>query len=250
MLMSDPYFVKLMDSLQVRELISMHPLAFAILSLAAQRAKWSEDSKSKLEIGEAMIAASDFDGRGKNKGMTRQTFRTNLNKLVNSGFATIKSTNEGTLIKIITTDIYDINRKSTNQRINQQVTSKQPLTENIERRKKNTEHKKNIRTYSNAHADKIQFLDHVFLTQAQHDQLALECGDSWPLVLQRLNNFIPNKKGEPYRCHASAIRTWVMKAVQEEQGRKQTFQQVQTLRRPVPAGIGKADPVEINMEPL
>jgi len=251
--MSDLDFVKLMTFPHVKELISTHPLAFAILSLAAVRARWSIHSISKLEIGEAMIGYGDFEGKGKGTGMTHREYRTNLNKLVNSGFATIKTTNQGTLIKIINTDIYDVSRKRNDTQNDNQSTSKRQLTENIEgRRTKNPKPKKSIRTDSNAGEAKLLFLDRVYLTQKQHDELQAECGDLWPEVLARLNNYIPNKPGEPYKCHASAIRQWVIARVREDAQRKKKFGEIPKQPSHMhPKGAGASYPkIESNEENL
>lgn len=103
------------------------PLAFNLLAVISQRAKWRESINNKnLKFGEALI------GDYKNYGMTRQQYRTSLMLLKSTNYITTKSTNRGTIVKLVKSTIFDINFEESNQQndqqSNQKATNKQPLT--------------------------------------------------------------------------------------------------------------------------
>jgi hypothetical protein len=92
-------------------------LAYFIGCGAQFRAGWN---KYNLAQGEALLG--DF----KSYGMTRQQYRTAQAQLKKWGFATFKTTNKGTIGKLIDTRLFALNGYEANQQNNQRVTSSQP----------------------------------------------------------------------------------------------------------------------------
>jgi hypothetical protein len=81
------------------------PHAFALLALIAQRARWRTLlSSDGLEIGEAML------GDCENFGMTRAIYRNRLKKLIRWEQITTRRTNKGTIAKLISSLVFDINQ--------------------------------------------------------------------------------------------------------------------------------------------
>ena len=79
-------------------------LAFGLLALIAFRARWhSGFSTDGLEIGEALI------GDYKKCGMTRRQYRTRLARLVEWGLITVRPTHKGTIAKLTSNALFDIN---------------------------------------------------------------------------------------------------------------------------------------------
>jgi hypothetical protein len=114
----NPSWVKLTRSENTVELIEKHPKAFLLLSQIALRARRTSSKVSGLEPGEALIG--DF----KKAGLTQQEYRTAkiiLNKL---GFATFRTTNRGTIAKLLDTSIFDINIEVINERDNEHETNR------------------------------------------------------------------------------------------------------------------------------
>ncbi len=98
-----PGFLMFMRSPESQELLR-DLLAFALLALIAFRARWrSAFDADGLEIGEALI------GDYKKCGMTRRQGRTRLARLVKWGLISIRPTPKGTIAKLISTAVFDIN---------------------------------------------------------------------------------------------------------------------------------------------
>ena len=95
--------------------ILRQPHAFALLALIAQRARWrSVLSADNLEIGEAMLG--DF----RNCGMSRAVYRNSLKKLIKWRQITTRTTNKGTIAKLVSPLVFDINQNETGQLENHQ----------------------------------------------------------------------------------------------------------------------------------
>ena len=80
-------FIKLLRTDESLELLNRYPNAYLILSLAANRASWKDNAVTGMKIGQAMIGYADL------KYLSRDKYRTALQRIVSTGFATIKSTN-------------------------------------------------------------------------------------------------------------------------------------------------------------
>lgn len=145
-------FLKLnLDNDEGDFLASRHPNAFVLLYLIARRARRKNGLPDGLIIGDALIASTDLE-----PGISRQNFRTALNKLIELGYieivsngksffkrqkSTIKITIKSMLVNLLKSTIYDINPEPDNQHINQQLTNSQPTANHKQERiiKKNKE---------------------------------------------------------------------------------------------------------------
>jgi hypothetical protein len=113
-------FIKQFRGYQTDELQRKHPNAFLLLSQIARRARrTNEPNVDGLSIGEAMIG--DYESAG----LTEQTYRTAKKILERLNIATFRATNKGTIAKLISTHIYDINAELTNEQVNEQITDNQ-----------------------------------------------------------------------------------------------------------------------------
>jgi hypothetical protein len=129
-------FIKLYPSDELQWLLINHANAFILLSLIALRARRQNGNPDGLIIGDALIGSDDLK-----PGMSRQNFRTALEKLVEFGYikiisngkklfvdrkSTIKVTIKGMLVNLVKSTIYDINPENGNQQANQRLTNDQP----------------------------------------------------------------------------------------------------------------------------
>lgn len=109
------------------ESIHKYPYAFNLLAIIAQRARYRRrfDNLNLVE-GEALI------GDYKTYGLTRQKYRSTLKYLKSTNLITTRITNRGTIVKLVNSDIFDINISFNNQQTNQQTnhlkSNNQPLT--------------------------------------------------------------------------------------------------------------------------
>jgi hypothetical protein len=100
-------FIKMMKSPETLELMK-DPNVFMLLTQIASRAKRTNDfSIHGLEIGEALIG--DYESIGLTRGQYREAIRRaekyNL-------ITTIKTTNKGTVVKLINSNVFDINQET------------------------------------------------------------------------------------------------------------------------------------------
>lgn len=103
------------------ELIRKNPNAFALAYIIAHRARWREGFNADgLEQGEALL------GDYHQYGMTRQEYRTALKHLCEGKFATTRTTNDGTIARLIDTRLFDPLNLAGNQQDNHQPTTWQP----------------------------------------------------------------------------------------------------------------------------
>jgi hypothetical protein len=103
-------FIQLKRSLETRELLARDPLAFALLTQIAMRARRSKSSIDDLEPGEALIG--DFE----NYGMTRRQYRTRVARLVKCQQIEVRTTPKGTVARLISRAVFDINEQTDNNR--------------------------------------------------------------------------------------------------------------------------------------
>lgn len=123
-----------------------YPNAFILLYFIARRARRTSGSIDGLIVGDALISSTDFE-----PGLSRQNFRTAIEKLVEFGYikivsngkrfferqkSTIKITITGMLVNLCDTRIWDINSDDGNQRINQRVTNDQPTGNHKQERRR------------------------------------------------------------------------------------------------------------------
>ena len=119
-------FLKLMRSPESLELLR-DLLAFGLLALIAFRTRWRfAFSADGLEIGEALI------GDYKHIGLSRQQYRTRIARLVKWGFITVRPTPKGTIAKLTSTAVFDINLPPPNERLtNKNQPSEQPSNSRV-----------------------------------------------------------------------------------------------------------------------
>ena len=115
-------------------LMANHPNAYLLLNLVALRAQRTPNAPSGLVIGEALIG--DYESTGS----TRQQYRTALATLVRMKYLTISetcrtrkksataTTTVGTKVKLLNSEIWNINPETTNHPINHRPTTDQPPT--------------------------------------------------------------------------------------------------------------------------
>lgn len=124
-------FLKLIRG-PVAEQLLRHPKVFALLTLAALRARRTGELRlDDLTVGEAMMG--DYEACGN----TRQEFRTNLDRLKGWGLVTTRSTNRGTVVKVLNTEVYDTNSVVINHPTNHPATSQQPTDNQLATTNKN-----------------------------------------------------------------------------------------------------------------
>lgn len=113
-------YIKLFRSGSTLKLMK-DPKLFALFTLIAIRARRTDEiCLEDLNVGEAFLGDHEV------VGISRQEYRTRVEKLRKLGLITYRTTNSGTIATIINKDIYDINIKYKNHEINQQPTGKQP----------------------------------------------------------------------------------------------------------------------------
>ena len=94
--------------------------AWKLLSIIAFRASRTGSTVYELEPGEAFV------GDYKNLKLTRSKYRTALKKLEKRGFITTRTTNRGTIAKLVDSEVYDINIEANNHQTDHQATTKRP----------------------------------------------------------------------------------------------------------------------------
>lgn len=115
-------WIKLKRSKATEELLNDRN-AWTLLSLVAYRARRTNDFNiNNLYPGEALI------GDYKKCGLkTRQEYRETLKRLIDWKFITIRTTNKGTIVKLINSNIFDINIEDNNHQNNHQTTIKKQI---------------------------------------------------------------------------------------------------------------------------
>ena len=76
------------------QLITTDPNAYLILSLCTFRAAWKDNPVTGMMTGQAVMGFTDFPY------LTRQQYREATKRIARYGFATIKTTNKGTLVSL------------------------------------------------------------------------------------------------------------------------------------------------------
>ena len=87
-------FIKILRDFSVQELAGNDPNALCILMLATQRATWKGNPINGLKPGQAYMGYTDFPC------MSRQQYRGACKRLLTYGFATIETTNKGTVVSL------------------------------------------------------------------------------------------------------------------------------------------------------
>lgn len=168
-------FIKFIPSEESEYLLENHPNAFLLLCQIATRARRFNGHIDGLQIGDAIIG--DYE----KAGLTRQKYRTALEKLKDLGFiktiyngkkflerekSTIKITIKGMLVNLCDSRIWDINPEDNNHQVNQRATNEQPTGNHEQERRKNEKEKEKINKKENAFlSDSIEIgLSNFFLS--------------------------------------------------------------------------------------
>jgi hypothetical protein len=150
-------FIKFIPCEAFFSLLRNHPNAFSLLSLIAARARRTPSEIEKLAAGECYI------GDHESCGLTRQQYRTALSVLIKGKLveiisncrtckkSTTISTTYRTKVRLLSSDIWDINLEETNHHINHQSTTNQPPISSTQYIVKNE--KKNTQSFRNGGAD-------------------------------------------------------------------------------------------------
>jgi hypothetical protein len=101
-------WIKLIRSYEVQQLLR-DPLAFTLLTVIALRARWRRSGfdVQGLQLGEALI------GDYSSYGMSRRQYRTRLERLEKWGLITTRRTRHGTIARLVSSSIFDINQGAT-----------------------------------------------------------------------------------------------------------------------------------------
>lgn len=156
------------DKNVVEELIKNNKNAFCLLAIISLRAKRTDNNNfSDLEIGECYL------GDYKNYGMTEQEYRTSKKFLEKHKIATFQPTPYGTIAKLISTLVFDINA---NNEVTDEITPKQrtpngPLTtkKNIKNIKNDNNNKSNVTLQEQEIRNQVR--KKQLLTEAEIDKL-------------------------------------------------------------------------------
>lgn len=99
------------------------PTSIVLLLLIAVRAKWRTNHPDKsLEIGECYLG--DF----KSYGATRMSYRSDLANLKRTNQVTTRVTNKGTIARLVSSELFDINPENITTEVTNQLARQQPAT--------------------------------------------------------------------------------------------------------------------------
>ncbi|CAG23184.1 hypothetical protein [Photobacterium profundum] len=115
--MSDGSYVKALRS-EAAEFLDRYPVANHMLNVIARRAKRLPCIRTGLDIGECFLSH-------KSLGITEQQYRTAKKNLESWGFVKFRrgrrATEEGTVAKLLNSDVYDINKDVPNGRTTEEI---------------------------------------------------------------------------------------------------------------------------------
>ena len=178
--------------------------AFMLLALIAYRARRTNNfSVHSLETGEALIGDADACG------LTQREYRTAKEKLNKWNLAAFRPTNRGTVAKIITTGIFDINidgsdwQKDNPETNSRQARDKQTTTNKNDKKGKNGKNKN----------EKRKFLDHIYLTEKEYALLLEKFGEhATAEMIARMNCYAhqigARKFKAKYDSHYHTLLNW------------------------------------------
>jgi hypothetical protein len=221
-------FIKFIPSEEAMYLLKQKGHAFRLLTIIAESARRYDGGADGLKIGEALIGGhEDYD-------MTEQNYRTAKNILVRRQHmeiietcrtrkkVTTGVTTVGTKVKLLSSNVYDINSNVGNDRTNDRPTTDQrPTNEElrkIRKKKKEEEYKQPLTPSSFSLPSKIKFRELVELTQAEYDSLLAKNGlEFLNLMLDALDAY----KGSAGKKYDSDFHTmkqggWVVNRVKKD----------------------------------
>lgn len=111
-----PGFIKLMRSDEMASLMDNYPKELYLMILIARRASFKRNPIIGLDVGEALVGVGDF----LRHKWTERAYRTAVERLKKWRYIDTRTTNKGTIAKIVNTDICDLSKLGDDK----QVTSK------------------------------------------------------------------------------------------------------------------------------
>lgn len=162
-------FIKLARSDDLIALLKRRSSAYCLLTLIALRARRTNYRIfDELNVGEALI------GDEKSYGASKRTYRTDKQFLKKNGLATFRSTNKGTIARIVDTSIFDINPEN--------LTSKEaPIGHTIDIHKTTNKNDKNDKKNTDA-LKKIELVLGDKFTYKAGRPYHLGKGNTWELI--------------------------------------------------------------------
>ena len=151
--MSNERFIKFITSEESEYLQENYPNAFLLLCLIARRARRLGGHPDGLEIGEAHIG--DFNKAGiETRGQYRQALdilikRAHIKKVETCRTrqkTTTGTTTKGTKVKLLRSDVWDINSEDNNHRNDQRATTEQPPSNHEQERTRKKKKEKKVNT--------------------------------------------------------------------------------------------------------
>jgi hypothetical protein len=148
--------------------------------------------------------------------MNPSTFWKNLLWLQNNQSLDIKSNNKFSVVTVINWELYQIELFKSDSKNDTKITTKEQQN-NTNKNVKNVKNEKKVikNTYS----------EFVKMTEAEYERLIKEFGQA---ATDRMIEILDNYKGANNKKYADdnrAIRNWVVKRYQEEQGQQKLFDQ-------------------------
>lgn len=135
-------FIKLIDSRETEDLMQ-DPNSFILLTLIAKRARREAGcvihNGAQIFLGPGEALLRDY----KKFGLTERQYRTSKTHLESAGQATFRTTNRGTIAKLIKSTIYDINIKENDEQVTSGTTDKRRTSDEQATTNKNSKKEKN-----------------------------------------------------------------------------------------------------------
>jgi hypothetical protein len=113
------WWLKMMRTLDVDELIEAAPLAFVLATVIARRARF----KPGFNAITGLVQGEAFLGDNEKYGMSLQQYRTAKKQLAKWGFATFTATSKGTTAKLTDTRLFDVLNMTANKQANKRPTN-------------------------------------------------------------------------------------------------------------------------------
>ena len=118
-------FIKYNPDSDMAKYLQSRPIANHLACIIATRARRTKCILEGLEIGECFL------GDYKKIGITEQQYRTAKKCLKRIGLATFRGTSKGTVAKLVSIDVWDLNLEAPNERATGNLTNEQRLTKNV-----------------------------------------------------------------------------------------------------------------------
>ena len=180
-------------------LIKQRPTAFVLLAVIADRAR-----KVPLDIDDGLQVGEAFIGDYTQYSATPQSYRTDKKYLERLKIATFKSTNRGTIAKIVNSSIFNISREALTNRLtdNQQADNMQLTTKQEER---NQIKEKGVSQAT----EKNAFFQNIATKSTQSLSQSLNKEDYWDLHAPRIAEEMEIESGSIK--YLNAEEDWVKK---------------------------------------